>query len=49
MGKDDGGAPPAKDPPAKVFSGVDIGVDDEGVGEPPRANVLVEASHPSSP
>jgi hypothetical protein len=33
MGEDDGKAPPTKDPPTKGFNGVDIGVDDEGVGE----------------
>ena len=33
VGEDGGEAPPSEDPPAKVLGGVDIGVDDEGVGE----------------
>ena len=35
VGEDDGEAPPAEGPPAKMLGGVDIGVDDEGVGEAP--------------
>jgi hypothetical protein len=35
VGEDDGEAHPAEDPPAKVLGGVDIGVDDKGVGEAP--------------
>jgi hypothetical protein len=34
-GEDDGEAPPAEDPLAKVLGGVDVGVDDEGVSEAP--------------
>ena len=40
MGEDDGRAPPTKDPPTKVFSGVDIGVDNEGVGEAPSCRCI---------
>ena len=53
VGQDDGEAPPAEDPPAKVLGGVDIGVDDESIGEgsptklfgvgPPEKCVLAEA------
>ena len=35
VGEDDSEAPPTEEPPAKVLGGVDIGVDDEGVGEAP--------------
>ena len=46
MGKDDGEAPSAKDPPTKMFSRVDIGVDNEGVSEAPscRYNGIGESS-----
>ena len=42
MGKDDGEAPSAKDPPTKMFSGVDIGVDNEGVSEAPSCRCVSE-------
>jgi hypothetical protein len=35
VSEDDGEAPFAEDPPTKVLGGVDIVVDDEGVGEAP--------------
>ena len=40
MGEDDGEAPPAEDAPAKVFSVLDIGVDDEGVCEAPSCRCI---------
>jgi hypothetical protein len=40
VGENDGKAPPAEDPPRKVFSGVDIGVDDEGVSEAPSCRCI---------
>ena len=40
MGEDDSEAPPAEDPPTKVFSGVDIGVDAKGVGEAPSCQCI---------
>ena len=42
MGEDDGEAPPIEDSPTKVLGGVDISVDDEGVGEAPHCDVLAE-------
>ena len=33
VGEDGSEAPPTEDPPTKVLGGLDIGVDDEGVGE----------------
>ena len=41
VGRDDGEAPPAEDPHAKVLGGVDVGVDNEGVGEATCADVLM--------
>jgi hypothetical protein len=35
VSEDDGEAPFAEDPPAKVLGGVDIVVDNKGVGEAP--------------
>jgi hypothetical protein len=39
-GEDDGETPPTKDPLAKVLGGVDVGVDDEGVGEAPSCRCI---------
>jgi len=38
--KDDGEAPPIKYSPTEVLGRVDIGVDDEGVGEAPSCRCI---------
>ena len=40
MGEDDGEAAPIKYSPIEVLGGVDIGVDDEGVGEDPSCRCI---------
>ena len=40
VGEDEGEAPPIKDPRATMLAGVNVGVDDKGVGEAPSCRCI---------